>query len=308
MQQDGGPMATVTFGGYTAKDPNRKRGSLLGSAYWFLKSRVVYDSLLQPYGVWRHRVLLATCDRTQRHTYTCFRRSPTQLEALVGPVYRDFLGGPSLGRPLEILVLACSNGAEAYTLASVLTKSLPGVDFRILAADLHEEMIEIASRASYSPEEALQSQFVTPEFVADTFDLIDGRYVVKPELRARVTFRQANLLSEDLHTRFGPADIVTAQNVLFHLAPADAEKAFGNIVRLLRPRAALFIDGMDQTLRIAVTEKHGLQPLPYKRRKIYEEIRVHTPIDWWRYYWGSEPYSRLRTRRSRRYGTIFLKR
>jgi chemotaxis methyl-accepting protein methylase len=263
--------------------------------------------MLQPYGILRHKLLLASCDRTQRHTYTCFLRSPTQLEALVGPVYRQFLSGPSLGRPLEILVLACSNGAEAYTTASVLNKRLPGVDFRIVAADLHPEMIAVASEANYSPEEALQSQFVTPEFVADTFDVIDGRYVVKPEVRARVTFRQANLLSEDLATRFDPADIVCAQNVLFHLAPSDAEKAFANIVPLLRPRAALFLDGMDQTLRIALTERYGLEPLPYKRRKIYDEIRVHTPIDWWHYYWGSEPYSRLRTQRARRYGTIFLK-
>jgi len=298
--------ASVRFVGYSAKDPTRRRRSLLGATYWFLKSRVVYDSLLAPYGVLRHKVLLATCDRTQRHTYTCFRRSPTQLEALVGPVF-EFLGGAALGRPLEILVLACSNGAEAYTLASVLNKRLPGVDFRILAADLHPEMIEIASAASYAPEEALQSEYVTPEFVSDTFDIIDGRYVVKPEVRARVSFAQADLLSGDLHTRFGPADIVTAQNVLFHLSPSAARQAFGNIVKLLRPRSALFIDGMDQSLRIELTERHGLEPLAYKRRKIYDEIRVHTPLDWWRYYWGSEPYSRLRSRRKRRYGTIFLK-
>jgi chemotaxis protein methyltransferase CheR len=297
---------SVAFTEYSASDPNRGKGSLLGNAYWFLKSKVFYGPVTYPYGVLKHAWLLATCDRTQSHTYTCFYRTPTQLSVLAGPVL-EYLGGTSLGRPLEIVVLACSNGAEAYTIASFLTKHAPGLDFRITAADLHQEMVEYGRAASYLPEEALQSEFIDAQFVADTFDKVGERYVVKPEIRQRVTFTQANLLDENLAKQFTPADVVTAQNVLFHLRPNDARKAFRNLVKILKPRSALLIDGMDQPLRVALTNEAGLEPLPIKARKIYKESRIHTPVDWWRYYWGSEPYSPLRRDRARRYGTIFLK-
>jgi chemotaxis protein methyltransferase CheR len=297
---------TVAFQEYQATDPARGKGSLLGNAYWFLKSKVLYGPVLFPYGVVRHTWLLATCDRTQSHTYTCFLRTPSQLEAVAGPVL-EFLGGRELGRPLEIVVLACSNGAEAYTLASFLTRRFPKLDFRITAADLHEEMVENGRAGSYSAAEALQSEFVRPEFVAQTFDVVGERYVVKPELRARVTFQQANLLDAELAQKLPAADIVTAQNVLFHLRPNDARKAFRNLVKLLKPRSALLIDGMDQPLRVELTSEFGLEPLAYNLKKIYRESRVHTPLDWWRYYWGSEPYSPLRRDRVRRYGTIFLR-
>ena len=182
------------------------------------------------------------------------------------------------------------------------------LDFRITAADLHQEMVDSARAGSYSEDEALQSQFVRPDFVAHTFDKVDGRYVVKPEIKAHVQFTQANLLDDKLHERFEAADIVTSQNVLFHLKPVDARKAFNNIVRLLRPKGVLLLDGMDQPVRVQMTEAHGLEPLEYKLKEIYDESRVHTPLDWWRYYWGSEPYSPFRSDRARRYGTVFLKR
>jgi chemotaxis protein methyltransferase CheR len=300
-------LGSVAFPEYRASDPTRGKGSLVGNAYWFLKSKVLYGPVTYPYGVLKHTWLLATCDRTQSHTYTCFLRTPSQLEAVAGPVL-EFLGGRALGRPLEILVLACSNGAEAYTLASFLSKRLPDVDFRITAADLHQEMVESARAASYSEDEALQSQYVRPDFIAQTFDKVGERYVVKPEIRARVSFTQANLLDTELSKKLASADIVTAQNVLFHLKPNDARKAFDNIVKLLKPKSVLLVDGMDQPLRTELTLRHGLEPLDFKIKDIYQESRVHTPLDWWRYYWGSEPYSPFRRDRVRRYCTVFLKR
>lgn len=300
-------VSSVAFPEYRANDPSRGKGSLAGSAYWFLKSKVLCETVLYPYALLKHRRLLATCDRTQSHTYTCFVRTPTQLEALAGPVL-EYLRGHIRGRPLEILVLACSNGAEAYTLASFLRHSAPDLDFRITAADLHEEMVARARSGSYTKHEALHSLFIRPHFIARTFDVVGDRYIVKPEIRARVSFARANLLDAHLSEKFRPADIVTAQNVLFHLRPDDAREAFSNIVRLLRPTSVLMIDGMDLPLRVELTQKHDLEPLNYRVKEIYAESRVHTPPDWWRYYYGSEPYSPFRRDRARRYGTIFLRR
>lgn len=298
------------FVGYTAKDPTRRPTlrQLPGKAYWFLKSKLFYGVLTFPYGAYKHAHLLRTVERTSTHTYTCFYRAPAQLAALVGPVM-DFLGNPEkTGQRLDIVLMACSSGAEVYTLASWLMQELPQLDFHITASDLHQSMADKAALGEYGPDEALQSEYITPEFIERTFDRQGDRYIVKPEIRAKATFSQANLLdSEGLKDRFGPAQLVFAQNVLFHLKPADVEIAFANLYRMMAPRSALFIEGMDQDLRIKLTEKYGLEPLLEDQRRIYSETRVHTPKDWWNYYWGSEPYFPLRPDRERRYGTIFLR-
>lgn len=299
------------FVGYSAKDPTRRRTfkQLPGALYWKVKSSLLYGVLSLPYGARKHAELLRTVERTSTHTYTCFYRAPSQLRTISGPVM-DFLGNPERsGQRIEIVLMACSSGAEVYTLASWLMQELPKLDFHITASDLHQSMVDKAIVGVYTADEALQSEYITPEFVERTFIRDGDRFIVKPEIRARATFSQADLLdSEGLSGRFGPAQLVLAQNVLFHLTPDGARRAFANLYRMLAPKAALLVEGMDQDLRIELTKQYGLEPLEANHGRIYRETRVHTPRDWWNYYWGSEPYVPLRSERARRYGTIFLKR
>jgi len=298
------------FVGYSAKDPTKKRTlkQLPGAIYWRLKSQLYYGVLTYPYGVKKHTELLRTVERTSTHTYTCFYRSPTQLST-VSEAVMEFLGDPvRSGQHVEIVLMACSSGAEVYTLASWLMHQVPQLSFHITASDLHQSMVDKAALGEYKPEEALQSEYITPEFIEQTFIKRGDVYAVKPEIREKATFVQADLLdSQGLAGRFGPAQLVLAQNVLFHLKPEQARVAFGNLYRMLAPKAALLVEGMDQDLRIELTKQYGLEPLLENHRRIYVETRVHTPRDWWNYYWGSEPYFPLRSERERRYGTIFLK-
>ncbi len=300
---------TPNFAGYRAKSPRSPGRQLsLRGIYRALRKQVLYGAWSFPYGTFRQRQLLRSCSRTDRHTYTCFLRAPAQLRALCGPVM-DFLGHPErTGRRLEILVFACSSGAEVYTIASWLMMNMPDLDFHITASDLHQSMIDRCRQARYSADEALQSEYITSEFVRATFDREGEDYIVKPEIREKTTFMQANLLdAEQLNRQFEPSDIVTAQNVLFHLEPDSAKKAFRNVVSFLKPRSVLMIEGMEQDMRVELTSSYGLTPLTKDLRTIYSETRVHTPPDWWNYYWGSEPYNPLRRNKKRRYGTIFLK-
>jgi chemotaxis protein methyltransferase CheR len=295
----------LDFPGYEAKKLQETKGP---RATLRRLKRELYAAALLPYGVRRHRRLLETCERTNTHTYTCFLRAPSQLAAVSGPVL-EFLGSPQRqGRPLQILMFACSNGAEAFTLASWLQLHVPALDFQITASDLHEEMVQRCLLGEYSAAEALQSEYITKDFVEKTFDRIGERYVVKPGVRRRVSFRRANLLDVNgLARAFTPADIVTVQNVLFHMNPAQARVAFRNVTSFLKPRSVLLVEGMDLDLRIELTREHSLHPLDANLKKIHTETRIHTPRDWWNYYWGTEPYFPLRALKQRRYSTIFLR-
>lgn len=299
---------TVAFPGYQAKAPApQRRLAPLRKAYRFAKS-FVYDVAFYPYGVYRHRALLKRSERVSTHTYTCFYRAPAQLRALSGPVL-DFLGNPQrTGERLDILLFACSSGAEVYTIASWLSRQLPSLNFHIHASDLHEELVEYARAAKYTRDEVLHSEYIDQPFIDATFEVVDDAYVVRPELRAKTTFQQANLLDGDqLRENFQKAPLVIAQNVLFHLSPAHATTAFENLVSLMTPRGVLLVEGMDLGLRSKLTARHGLRPLTTGARQIYEETRVHTPQDWWNYYWGVEPFTPFHPDRERRYATIFLR-
>lgn len=276
------------------------------AAYRFLKYDLLLGMALLPYGRARQRALLNRADRSDSHTYTSFYRSPLQLDALVGPVLAHFerrgITSPSM------LLFAGSIGAEAYTIASELTFRRPDLTLRIRASDLHPHTVARAHDASYSRQEVHQSTTVPEAFLQRTFDQMGDRFVVKPEIRAMVSFEQADLLSPRLAEQFAPADIVFAQNVLFHMPPALARTAFAAIARLLRPGSVLFIDGMELDMRVELAAAHQLIPLDYKVKAIYQYSRQHIPTRWWRYYYGNEPYVPFAKNRLARYGTIFVSR
>jgi chemotaxis methyl-accepting protein methylase len=266
-------------------------------------------------GPWLHRRLLHQARRSDHHTYTCFYRSPMQLAALTGPVLAHLGMDRSVpahrrehhARPLRVLLYACSNGAEAYTLSAWLAQERPDLDVVIEASDLHPEVVEHARRGRYTWDEVSQHHPVPDRFVSQVFDRDGDRFVVNSRTRSRVRFSCADIISDDLRGRFGEAEVVLAQNVLFHLPPAQARRAFGNIAATVAPGGALFVEGMDQDLRIALTLAHGLTPLEWRIRDIYEESRRHIPARWWQFYYGAEPWGAWRGEPQRRYGSIFLK-
>ena len=289
--------------------PRNDRGAaydLLRRMYRFLKCRVLFDTLLCPYGMVRHALLLRSGDRSKRHTYTCFLRAPAQLDALTGPVVDFLVGSDPRKNRLSILLFACSNGAEAYTIVSALLRARPDIECQVVASDLDHRLIDTSTTARYSRDDVYHSPYITDEFVRETFDLVAGAYVVKPAIRARVQFRQADVLDATVRGQFEAADLVLAQNLFFHLAPAEARTAFDNVVSLLKPRAALFIEGFDLGLREELTRERRLTPLDYRVREIYEQSRTHATLAWWTIYYGAEPYMPWRRHRAHRYGTIFL--
>lgn len=275
----------------------------------FIKNTVIYDHLLYPYGFWKHKSLLRTAARTQAHTYTCFYRAPLQLALVAGRV-ADELSNDGVGgrHPLRILVFACSNGAEAYTLAAALMARRPDLDFHIEASDHDPDLVARASSGIYEHHDVWGSEFIDPGFVERIFVPVEGRYMVRPEIRRCVSFSHADLLDQRLAEKFSAADIICAQNVMFHFSPVQARTAFTNIVGLLKARSMLLIEGMDLDLKVALTREFGLAPFPHDVRGVYQQSRAHIASNWWNYYYGAEPYSWLRRDRGRRYGSIFTRR
>lgn len=261
------------------------------------------DSLV--WKVCRHRIAQAIEPRANS-TFTGFLRLPSQFEALSGPVL-EFVAGRKPTLPLRVIVMGCSNGAEAYTIASILVARVPPVEFRVDAFDIDGNIIEKARSARYHADEVLNNKVLTPDFIPSTFEIDRGTYRVKEEIAARVTFHVADVLSPDLEKGVGRCDIVFAQNFLFHLNRADAGRAFENLCSLLNSRAALFVDGMDLGLRQKRTRIRRLAPLDFRIEEIHNEARRARAAGWPDRYWGLEPFMTFTRNWRRRYATIFLK-
>lgn len=239
--------------------------------------------------------------------FTGFLRLPTQFAALKGPVL-DFFGSRESDDPLRIVSVGCSNGAEAVTAASVLWNHDPGLSFMVLGCDLEPHVVERARTGVYDEQaDVFFNKRLTSEFVAQTFDISGASYRVKSAIRDRLRFEVADVLDSAALEKLGPADIIFAQNFLFHLEPRLSERAFENICAIARQRSALFLDGTDIPLRNKLTRRFGFRPLDYQIESIHEEARLTRAAGWPYHYWGLEPFMTTRRDWCRRYSTIFLR-
>ncbi len=175
------------------------------------------------------------------------------------------------------------------------------------AADIDAGMIEKASSARYSREEVTKNGFVSEEFVTSTFHRKGDDLEVKPEIRERIAFQIADVLDARLISPIERADIVVAQNFLYHLSRKQSRTAFAHLCSLLKPRAALFVDGMDIDLRHSLTGKAGLRPLDYLIPEIHGDALTLRGAPWPWTYWGLERLDIARADWKQRYATIYLR-
>lgn len=183
----------------------------------------------------------------------------------------------------------------------------PNLTFKIKAYDTDRDALKKAAEAAYAHGEVFNNKRITGSFIEDTFDVKGDRFIVKEKIRAHVSFTEADVLDAAFPEVAGSFEIVFAQNILFHLQRRDAVRAMKNIFRLLKPSAAIFLDGVDLDLRLKMTRRHDLKPLAFRIEQIHNEARWARAAGWPYHYWGLEPYLTHRRNCVRRYATIFLK-
>jgi chemotaxis methyl-accepting protein methylase len=253
-----------------------------------------------------HHQMTLRLARRRNHLYTQFCRVPAQLDALVGPVYAALAA--DLGeQPLRIIVFGSSTGAEPYSIAWALQRRLPHVRFHIDCYDIEPTMIAAATAARYSADEVFKNKLLPSDFVQTALDAVDGGFQVKAETTEPVSFCRGSVLDAALIARVAPGDVVFAQNFLFHLSRDEAAVALNHLTMLLKPTAALFIDGADLDIRSRGTEKAGLFPVAFELERIHAQALIERGDAWPEIYWGLEPFDRHREDRVRRYATVFLK-
>lgn len=137
-------------------------------------------------------------------------------------------------RPTEILVHACSIGAEVYSLAIQLALAHPNLDFRIEATDLSPDFVRRAEAGVYAPQilELMTSAERACFVVAP-----DGSASVADAIRARVRFHApSSFVDFEASMTY---DVVSLCNALVYVPAAAQAEAIDRIARYNRGLLAL---------------------------------------------------------------------
>jgi len=255
------------------------------------------------YGAFLHSLVRLRTERTQYHG-TFFLRNRPELEMI-----RALSNQRAEGSALRIAVLACSNGAEVYSVLWTIRSARPDLKLIVHALDISSEILEIAKKGVYSlGENALVHapilERLTDEEMASLFDMEKNQVRIKPWIMEGIQWHVGDAGDPDLPRRLGPQDMVVANKFLCHMAPPDAERCLRNLAQLVSPGGYLFVSGIDLDIRTKVAVDLGWVPVPGP----LEEIHNGDPSvrrDWpWRY-WGLEPFDGKRRDGRVRYAEVF---
>jgi len=144
--------------------------------------------------------------------------------------------------PISLWCSASSTGEEPYSMAMTMVDAFGSFTppVTIIATDLDTNVLAKAEAGVYPIErvEKLPEAAVKRFFLKGTGKHA-GYVLVRPELRAMITFRQVNLLSDEWHIR-GPLDAIFCRNVMIYFDKATQLKILERFAPLLQPDGLLF--------------------------------------------------------------------
>ena len=137
---------------------------------------------------------------------------------------------------------AASSGEEPYSIAMTMVDTFGSFTppVTIVASDLDTNVLARAEAGIY-PVERIEklSEDVVKRFFLKGTGAQAGFVRVRPELRAMISFRQVNLLSNDWQIR-GPLDAIFCRNVMIYFDKETQLKILQRFAPLLQPDGLVF--------------------------------------------------------------------
>ena len=258
---------------------------------------------IRSYGSFLNTLVRLRADR--RFNFgTFFLRNRHQLELI-----RRLSDQRGKGSTLKISVLACSNGAEVYSILWTIRTARPDLKVIMHAVDVSKEVLELARKGVYSlktPELVHAPIFkrLSGEEMREMFDTEGNQVKIKSWIKEGIIWHLGDAGDPEILNVLGHQDMVVANNLLCHMNPPDAERCLHNIARLVNPGGYLFVSGIDLDIRAKVASDLGWRPI----QDLMEDIHNGDPSvrgDWPWQYWGLEPFNKRRRDWKLRYASAF---
>lgn len=146
-------------------------------------------------------------------------------------------------QPLRIWSAASSSGQEPYSISIAVHEyaasnpgSMPGGE-QIIATDISPSMLKDAARGAY--DNVAVSRGMSAERKQRFFTTSGDKWEVKPEIRARVTFKELNLMQG--YGLLGRFDVIFCRNVLIYFSTELKRDILNRMAKVLNPQGYLFL-------------------------------------------------------------------
>lgn len=169
-----------------------------------------------------------------------FYRNPEQWKLLDQTIIPELIG--RFGKNLKIWSAACSTGDEPYSLVMALSKHIPLNQIRIFATDLDKQVIEKAKMGLYN-EKSIAA--VPEDLKKKYFVKVGPSYKISDEIKARVTFKEQNLLKDTYPTDY---HMIVCRNVLIYFTEEAKDEVFLKFNKALAKGGILFIGSTEQIM------------------------------------------------------------
>ena len=300
----------------------------LATAMWIWKHLPAFFISSRParaYGAHLHTLIQLRATRSQSVGTFFFRNRP-ELDLLV-----RLLNQKPKGSTLDVAVLACSKGAEVYSISFAIRCSGQDLNVRLHALDIDRDILEFAERGVYSFKTTNGSSALDPDslgLVADVaaktsrnqntsiFERMSPKEIeamfqpegellkVKPQFREGIVWQIGDARDPRLVNVLGLQDIVFANRFLCHMPRKEAEACLLNLARLVKPGGYVFVSGVDLSVRSKVARELGWRSVTELITEIHEgdsSLRGGWPLE----YWGLEPLDQRRIDWKLRYASVF---
>ena len=226
-------LTAIDLNCYKEKQMKRRIDTLI------TKNRIVgYDKYVQ--GLKTDKALFEEFVNYITINVSEFYRNPDQWKLMDEQVFPELI--EKFGNNLKIWSAACSTGDEPYSLVMALSRHLPLNNIKIFATDLDKQVIAKAKVGLYS-EKSIVS--VPADLKKKYFTQVGPSYKISDEIKARVEFKEHNLLRDTYPT---DCHLIVCRNVLIYFTEEAKEEVFRKYYKSLAKGGVLFIGSTEQII------------------------------------------------------------
>jgi chemotaxis protein methyltransferase CheR len=154
----------------------------------------------------------------------------------------------------------CSYGAEAFTLAAVCDKAIPGARVTILGTDIDKRMIERGRTGVFSADDA---RSVDVKEMERGFERVPEGWRAREALRRMMRFELGDLLR--LRPRPASQDLIMCRNTVIYFAESIRDELHGRLATTLRSGGYLVVGATERVSKPSDLKLEMAYPFIYRK-------------------------------------------